>query len=61
MRSGRCSQGALIIRNQKSNDCILGRTLGRRDGLRVRVQRQPRRGMPEQIVPTEYAIRRERL
>jgi len=38
--SGRCIQGALIIRYQKSNDSVLGLALGRRDRLRVRVQRQ---------------------
>ena len=52
--SGRCSQGARIIRNQKSNDCLLGLALGRRDRLRVSVQRQPRRGMPEQILLNLY-------
>jgi hypothetical protein len=40
--SGRCSQGARIIPNQKSNDSLLGLALGRRDRLRVSVQRQPR-------------------
>src|SRR5438445_9543298 len=52
--SGRCSQGARIIRNQKSNDCLLGLALGRRYRLRVRVQRQPRRGMPKKILLNLY-------
>jgi PAS domain S-box-containing protein len=52
--SGRCIQGALIIRYQKSNDSVLGLALGRRDRLRVRVQRQPRRGMPKQILLNLY-------
>jgi hypothetical protein len=41
--SGRCNQGARIIRNQEPNDCILGLTLGRRDRLRVRVHGRQRR------------------
>jgi hypothetical protein len=45
---------ALIIRNQKSDDCVLGLALGGRDTLRVSVQRQPRGGKPKQILLNLY-------
>jgi hypothetical protein len=57
---GRCIKGALVIRYQKSNDSILGLALGRCDRLRVRVQRQPRRGMPKQILLNLISVPRDR-
>jgi hypothetical protein len=53
--SGRCIQGALIIRYQKSNDSVLGasRLAGVTDCVYVSSV-QPRRGMPKQILLNLY-------
>src|SRR2546422_5164534 len=41
-------------RSSDLNDSVLGLALGRCDRLRVRVQRQPRRGMPKRILLNLY-------